>query len=142
MKGVKVALGGMRCVSLHENTIKILRIHYSYNKQLKNDENFKKCIAKIENVLKLWRARNLSLEGKITVFKSLALSKITHLALVKTIPPSIIDQLNKTQKNFIWIGLNPKINNSTTVDSRRFELSGDQKRYRELSRVRVFKKWA
>ena len=91
----------------------ILGIHYSYNKQLENDENFKKYIAKIDNVLKLWRARNLSLEGKIKVFKSLALFKITHLALVKIIPPSIIDQLNKTQKNFIWNGLNPKIKNST-----------------------------
>ena len=58
-------------------------------------------------MLKLWRARNLSLEGKITVFKSLAPSKITHLALVKTIPPS------ETQKNFIWNRLNLKIKNST-----------------------------
>ena len=82
-------------------------------RQLENDENFKKYIPKIENALKLWRARNLPLEGKITVFKSLALSKTTYLALVKTIPPSIIDQLNKTQKNFIWNGLNPKIKNST-----------------------------
>ena len=32
---------------------------------------------------------------------------------MKTIPPSIIDQLNKTQKNFIWNGLNPKIKNAT-----------------------------
>ena len=112
-KGVKVALCGMRCVNLHEDTIKILRIHYSYNKQLENDENFKKYIAKIENVLKLWRPRNLLLEGKITVFKSLALCKTTHLALVKTIPSSIIDQLNKTQKNFIWNESNPKIKNST-----------------------------
>ena len=95
----------MRCVNLHEDTIKILGIRYSYNKTLENDENFKKYIVKIENVLKLWSARNLSLEGKITVFKSLALSKITHPALVKTInKPSIINQLNKTQKNFIWNG--------------------------------------
>ena len=110
---MKVTLCSMRCVNLYEDTIKILGIHYSYNKQLENDENFKKYIAKIENVLKLRRARNLSLEGKITVFKSLTLSKITHLVLVKTTPPSIIDQLNKTQKNFIWNGLNPKIKNST-----------------------------
>ena len=55
----------------------------------------------------------MSLEEKITVFKSLALSEITHLALLKTISPSIINQLNKTQKNFIWKGLNPKIKNST-----------------------------
>ena len=66
LKGMKVALCGVRCVNLYEDTIKILGIHYSYNKQLENDENFKKYIAKIENVLKLWRARNLSLEGKIT----------------------------------------------------------------------------
>ena len=102
LKGVKVVFCGMRCVNIHEDTIKILGIHYSYNKQLENDENFKKYIAKIENVLKLWRARDLLLEGKITVFKSLTLSKITHLALVKTIPPSITEPLNKTQKNFIW----------------------------------------
>ena len=113
MKGAKVALCNMRSVNLHKDTIKIFGIHYLYNRQLENDENFKKYIAKIENVLKLWRARNLSLEGKVTVFKSLALSKITHLALVKTIPPSITDQLNKTQKNFIWNWLNPKIKNST-----------------------------
>ena len=103
----------MRYVNLHEATIKILGIHYSYNKQLENDENFKKYIGKIENVLKLWRARNLSLEGKTKVFKSLALSEITHLALAKTIQAPIIDQLNKAQRNFMWNGLNPKIKNLT-----------------------------
>ena len=50
-------------------------------------------------------SEELSLEGKITVFKLLALSKITHLALVKTMTPSMIDQLNKTCRNFIWNGL-------------------------------------
>ena len=48
-----------------------------------------------------------------STLQKLTLSKITHLVLVKTIPPCIIDQLNKTQKNFIWKGLNPKIKNST-----------------------------
>ena len=91
----------MRCVNLHEVAIKTRGIHYSYNKQLENDENFKKYTAKIENVLKPWRARNLSLEGKITVFKSLALSKITHLALLKAIPLFIIDQLNKTEEFYL-----------------------------------------
>ena len=31
LKGLKVALCGMRCVNLHEDTIKILGIHYLYN---------------------------------------------------------------------------------------------------------------
>ena len=50
LEGVKVALCGMRCVNLDEDTTKILEIHHSYNKQLENDENFKKYIAKIKNV--------------------------------------------------------------------------------------------
>ena len=32
---------------------------------------------------------------------------------MKTIPASIIDHLDKTQKNFNWNGLNPKIKSST-----------------------------
>ena len=52
------------------------------------------------------------MQGKITVFKSLALSKIIHLALVKTIPKNIIEQLNKIQKEFIWNNLKAKIKNS------------------------------
>ena len=56
---------GMRCINLHEDTINILRIHYSYNKQLEHDENFIKFIGKIENVLKVWRTGNLSLKRKL-----------------------------------------------------------------------------
>ena len=53
--------------------------------------------------------RDLSTAGKITVFQTLAISKIVHLALVKTIPNSIIQELNKVQKEFIWKTSNPKI---------------------------------
>ena len=42
--------------------------------------------------------RDLSIAGKITVFKTLGISKIVHLALVKTIPNSIIQEPNKIQK--------------------------------------------
>ena len=91
--------------------IKTLITHYSYNKQLEKDDNLKKYIAKIENVLRLQRAKNLSLEGKIATFKSLGLSKISHLNLVKIVQASIKDELNKTQKDFIQNGLNPKSKN-------------------------------
>ena len=51
--------------------------------------------------------------GEITVFKTLAISKIVHLALVKTIPNSIIQELSKIQKEFIWKARNPKIKHET-----------------------------
>ena len=31
LKGVEVVVGGIKCVNLKVNTIKILRIHFSYN---------------------------------------------------------------------------------------------------------------
>ena len=46
--------------------------------------------------------RDLTLEGKVTIFKSLAISKIAHLALVTNIPVSTIDLLIKIQKEFLW----------------------------------------
>ena len=65
LKGVQMALCGMECVNLKNNTIKILGIHFSYNKTLENDENYRRCIIKIEKLLKLWRTRHLAIDGKI-----------------------------------------------------------------------------
>ena len=56
---------------------------------------------------------NLSIAVKITVFKTLAISKIVHLALVKVIPISTIRELNKIKKHFIWKNGNPKIKQFT-----------------------------
>ena len=64
---------------------------------------------KIETVLKVWRMRNLTLEGKITIFKTLPISKIIHLPSVTVLPNSTITQLNKIHKEFIWNHKIPKI---------------------------------
>ena len=57
--------------------------------------------------------RDLSIAGKITVFKTLGISKIVHLALVTTVPNSIIQEPNKIQKEFIWKTRKPKIKHNT-----------------------------
>ena len=46
--------------------------------------------------------RHLSLEGKTTTFKSLAISKIEYFALVTIVPKNIIEELNAFQKKFLW----------------------------------------
>ena len=96
-----MALCGMKCIDLRLNTVKTLGIHFSYNKKSENDEDFLKQITSIEKVLKLLRMRNLTLEGKVTGFKALAISKIVHLALITNIPTSTMKELNKIQKEFI-----------------------------------------
>ena len=85
LKGVQLALCGMRCIDLVSNTVKILGLYYSYNEKLEIQENFKWHMINIEKILQIWRMRDLSIAGKITVFKTLAISKIVHFALVKTI---------------------------------------------------------
>ena len=57
--------------------------------------------------------RNLSLLDKISIFKTLAFSKIIHLTLVISAPFSTIDLLNKIQKNFLWDKKNTKIKHTT-----------------------------
>ena len=59
----------MDCIGLTKKTIKILEIRFSYNKKLETEENFIRHVQKREKVMKLWKMRNLTLEGKITIFK-------------------------------------------------------------------------
>ena len=109
LKGVSLALCGMDCIDLTKKTIKVLGIHFSYNKKLETEENFIRHVRKIEKVLKLWRMRNFTVEGQITIFKILAISKIIHLSLITNVPTENINELNKIQKEFIWNGNNPKM---------------------------------
>ena len=82
LEGIKVAVCGIKCVNVKGNTIKILGIHCSYNNKLNMEKNFLTAISSIQSVLKIWCMRNLTLEGKIIVFKMLTLSKIVHLSCI------------------------------------------------------------
>ena len=61
--------------------------------------------------------RQITIEGKILIFKNLAISKVAHLALVKDLPSSTIAQLEKIRKQFIWKNGNPKLKHTTSVTS-------------------------
>ena len=52
--------------------------------------------------MKLWGMRKLTLEGKLTIFKSLATSKIVHLAIITKFPNTVIEEVKQIQKNFLW----------------------------------------
>ena len=45
--------------------------------------------------------QNLSIAGNITVFNTIAISKIVHLASAKVIPNSVILEPDKIKKHFI-----------------------------------------
>ena len=76
----------------------------------------------MQNVLNLWRMRNITLEGKIIIFKTLALSKILYLTLITSFSKQLIEEIQRIQKAFIWNILTPKIKHETFCNS--FEEDG------------------
>ena len=64
------------------NKFTVLGIDYDVNDMGEiTSTNIEKKIIDIKKLIRLWQARKLSPYGKVTVFKSLFLSKITHLLL-------------------------------------------------------------
>ena len=103
-------------------TIKILGVHFSYHEKLKTQKNLAKSITNMLNFLNLWRMRNISLEGKIIIFKTLALSKTVYLTLITSFSKQLIEEIQRIQKAFIWNNLTPKIKHETLCNS--FEEGG------------------
>ena len=59
-------------------------------------------ILEIQTIFKLRRMQNLTIEGKITIFKTLVLSKFVYLRFLAGLSIHIIDELIKIQINFFW----------------------------------------
>ena len=105
LKGVQVALCGMRCLDLTIDTLQILGTHFTYNEKLKEEKNFYKVVTDMQRVLEIRKVRRLALVGKIVIFKTIAIPKIVFQAFITTAPKHIINELKKIQKalNFILI---------------------------------------
>ena len=114
-------------------------MHFSYNKTIQNEKNFTETITKIENLLRVWRQRNLTLQGKITVFKSLAISKIIHIAYLSDIPNYVLESLKKIQNDFIWSGKRAKIKHLTLCNS--YEMGGLQSVDIETKMIALHLSW-
>ena len=113
---------GMRCIDLCNKAIKILGTYFSYKCRIKEGCNFLKIVSNVQCVLNLWRYRNLTLEGRIVVFKSLAISKIVFQALIAPVPTHVIKALETIQTSFLWNNSNPKIKHKTLC--KRYENGG------------------
>ena len=109
LKGVQVAVYGMRCTDLWNEAIKILGTYFSHNSRIKEECNFLKIIFSVQSVLNLWRFRNLTLEGQIVVFKSLKISKNRFQTLTAPVPTHVIKALETIQTSYLWNNSNPKI---------------------------------
>ena len=114
-KGVDLAFCGCKVVNLDKETVKILGAHFSYNMSLVDSRNFVETISKMKEILSIWSHRALTLIGRISVFKILALSKVLYISSMKTVPKFITEKLDNLQKSFVWKSKKPKIKHSTLI---------------------------
>ena len=89
--------------------IKLLGIYISNNTNEAVMENFNSKVEALLRQLHWWKARDLSLRGKVLIIKALALSKFQYLASLVTIPDHVIKQVNSIIYDFIWNGKTDKV---------------------------------
>ena len=86
-----------------QNDFTLLGIKFSCNLHRMTEINFKDKITQLEKELKQWSKRILTPFGRITVLKTLIISKLNHLFIALPTPSEVtINKLNKTFFHFIW----------------------------------------
>ena len=98
-----------------QRPISALGISFSYNSRLCEQENFLQKVNKIQKLFNIWSQRDLSLYGKITIAKTLGLSKLIFVSACTHTPPHYIDIINRLTTNFVWNNKKPKINRDTLI---------------------------
>ena len=96
---------------------KLLGIKFDLNNDNKTLINFEEKIEKIQSVLNSWIYRDLTLIGKITVIKSLALPIIIQSLTVLPTPPNhIIHRLQQIFFKFLWNDKPDKIKRNVVIN--------------------------
>ena len=87
-----MVLCSMKYLNLIKETVKMLDENFSRNKYLEHETNFQRYIVKIENILRLWCMRNLSIEEQVLVFNLQSLQGSSSIIYI--IPYAVINPLN------------------------------------------------
>ena len=80
----------------------LLCITFSCNSYEMPDLNYSQALARAKQTLNSWKFRCLTPVGKITVIKSLILSKFTHLFSTLPAFEGILNYINKMLFNYLW----------------------------------------
>jgi hypothetical protein len=97
--------------------IKCLGIYLQNDHQKLIDDNFNRVLEKIENILKLWCLRKLTLTGRIVIINTLIISQMIYLCLVLHTPDKIITKFNKLILDFLWDRKPAKVKYTSMINS-------------------------
>ena len=103
----------------HGGIFRLLGTNYNLNNDNITHENFIEGLQKIKRLLNDWSLRSLSLLGKITVIKTLALPIIVHhLTSLPNPGDKILQEIQLTFFKFLWNGSKDKIKRAVLYNSK------------------------
>ena len=70
-----------------------------------------------DNVLNMWNCHGLSLKGRVTILKSLALPQLLYPMSVLPIPTAVIDIVDNMIIDFVWNKRKPKIKKDVIIQN-------------------------
>jgi hypothetical protein len=80
-------------------------------------KNIETKIQKIEDLLKLWTLRKLTLVGKVRVVNTLIVPQLLYLGNVIHIPKQYIEKYNQIITSFVWDNKPPKVKHKAMINS-------------------------
>ena len=96
---------GCDWVSLTNGSIRVLGNVISYNDLIANQFNFLNIIPTAKDLLSIWKEQNLT--QLLWEFR-FSNPQLLYVTTTNTVPKTITDQLQVTEKDFIWRGKNLK----------------------------------
>ena len=98
--------------------VKILGIYVSYDENGNKQMNFNLKLQKLQTNLDMWRARDLTLFGRVLIIKSLGLSQLVYSASNLTVPQEITPIIKTKLFNFLWKNKRDKIKRARLYQER------------------------
>ena len=96
-------------IDINKKAFKTLGVWFCGDSHISNNLNYKFRIEKVEKLLFIWKARSLSLKGKITILKTLVVPQFVHLFSTIFTPASVLKTIDTMFFNFYGIITPPKL---------------------------------
>jgi exonuclease III len=98
----KVKYEGNEHILQGSRSVKINGIVFNKDINLMKTDNFNYLVGKIEKMLMGWRARQLSLLGKILIYKTFGMSQVIYVLSIISLSVAQYKKLDKMFYNFLW----------------------------------------
>ena len=115
----EVPLYSKRNIKWSPKSVKVLGIHITYNKKDLLKKNYKQIVTKLENIIHIWKRRNLTLYGKVQIIKAHLQSQLIYqLSVLPSPPRSFLDKIQKILYQYLWNNKPDKIKRAVIQNSR------------------------